>query len=220
MSMNIRNIDAHPEARMEETGCEPIAGRVGHVGGIESFTLDRQRHYFGYDHKRGLVLSAPIDDAAAMARFASRHMQAVYPGRLFGLLGKTGARDEAFWSELVAWSENASDLRAELPERTLTRMRLATGVSKLALAIRENRVVYEFSLDILPCDLLAAAGDGMPRQDGEEDIEAQIAIVSGNAPLPAGREIADVARALQARLNALVQGAHGNWAEMFSMLKS
>jgi hypothetical protein len=211
MSMNTGNIDAP----------EPIAGRTGLAGGIESFTLDRQRFYFGYDHKQGRVLSPAIDDAAAMARFASRHMQAIFPGRLFGLLGKTGPKDEAFWAELVTWSENASDLRPDPPDRALTRMRLVAGVSKLALAIRENRVVYEFALDMLPCDLLVAAGDGMPAPaDGQEDIEAQIAIVSGDTPLPPGREVADVARALQARLNALVQGAHGNWAEMFPMLES
>ncbi|MDH6168788.1 hypothetical protein M2282_003952 [Variovorax boronicumulans] len=209
--MNPGNIDAS----------EPIAGRTGHTGGIESFTLDGRRFYFGYDHKQGQVLSPAIDDAAAMARFASRHMLAIYPGRLFGLLGKTGPKDEAFWAELVTWSENASDLRPDLPDRTLSHMRLVASVSTLALAIMENRVVYGFALDMLPCDLLAAAGDGMPAPaDGQEGIEASIAIVSGNAPLPPGREVADVALALQARLNALVQGAHGNWAEVFPMLES
>jgi len=207
--MNTGNIDAP----------EPIAGRTGLAGGIESFTLDRQRFYFGYAHKQGRVLSPAIDDAAAMARFASRHMQAIFPGRLFGLLGKTGPKDEAFWAELVTWSENASDLRPDLQDRTLTRMQLAAGMSTLALAIRENRVVPEFALDMLPCDLLAAAGDGIPAHGNHQDMASQIAIVSGNAPLPPGRELAGVARALQTRLNALVQGAHGNWAEVFHVLK-
>ena len=202
---------------MQESGWQPIAGRVGHVGGIESFTLDGRRYYFGFDHKQGLVLSPAIDDAAAMAHFASRHMQAIYRGRLFGLLGKTGPRDEAFWAEAVEWAENATDLPGQ-PERTLTRMRLAASVSELALAIEENRVVHEFALDALPCMLLAVAGDGRP--EATEDIETQIAIVSGREPLPPGREIAEVARALQARLNTLVDRAQGNWAQIFSMLKS
>jgi hypothetical protein len=202
---------------MQESGWQPIAGRVGHVGGIESFTLDGRRHYFGFDHKRQLVLSPAIDDAAAMARFASRHMQALYRGRLFGLLGKTGPRDEAFWAEAVEWSENDTDLPGR-PERMLTRMRLAASVSKLGLAIEKNRVVGEFMPDALPCMLLAAAGDGSA--DAAEGIQAEAAIVWGRAPLPPGREIANAARALQARLNALVDGAQGNWAQIFSMLKS
>lgn len=202
---------------MQESGWQPIAGRVGHVGGIESFTLDGRRHYFGFDHKRGLVLSPAIDDAAAMAHFASRHMQAIYRGRLFGLLGKTGPRDEAFWAEAVEWSENDTDLPGR-PERTLTRMRLAASMSKLGLAIEENRVASEFMPDALPCMLLAAAGDGST--DEAEGTQAEIAIVWDREPLPPGREIADTARALQARLNALVDRAQGNWAQIFSMLKS
>ncbi|MDQ0042918.1 hypothetical protein J2W34_003008 [Variovorax boronicumulans] len=202
---------------MQESGWQPIAGRVGHVGGIESFTLDGRRHYFGFDHKQGLVLSPAIDDAAAMAHFASRHMQALYRGRLFGLLGKTGPRDEAFWAEAVEWSENATDLPGQ-PERTLASAQLAASVSELGLAAQENRIAREFMPDALPCMLLAAAGDGSP--DEAEGIQAEIAIVWGREPLPPGREIAEVARALQARLNALVDRAQGNWAQIFSMLKS
>jgi hypothetical protein len=206
---------------MDETDWPPIAGRNGRVGGIESFTLDDRRYYFGFDHKQGLVLSPLIDDADAMARFASHHMLATYPGRLFGLLGKTGPKDKAFWSDMAVWSENASDLCPDLPDRTLTRERLGAVVPALALVIRQNRPMPVFALDTLPCDLLAAAGDGTSKIDGEEEgVEAQIAVIAGQLPAPPGREIATVARGLQARLNALVQGAHGNWAEVFSMLKS
>ncbi|MDP9892144.1 hypothetical protein J2W32_004287 [Variovorax boronicumulans] len=202
---------------MQESGWQPIAGRVGHVGGIESFTLDGRRYYFGFDHKQGLVLSPAIDDAAAMAHFASRHMQALYRGRLFGLLGKTGPRDEAFWAEAVEWSENATDLPGQ-PERTLASAQLAASVSELGLAAQENRIAREFMPDALPCMLLAAAGDGSP--DEAEGIQAEVAIVWGREPLPPGREIADIARTLQARLDALVDRAQGNWAQIFSMLKS
>jgi hypothetical protein len=68
----------------------PLAGRDGHIGGIESLVVDGTRYYFGFDYQSDLVLSPLIDDPVAMARFAVEHMEQT-----------DGKHDEAYWAELV-----------------------------------------------------------------------------------------------------------------------
>ncbi|ROO89204.1 hypothetical protein EDD29_6891 [Actinocorallia herbida] len=80
----------------------PLAGRVGHIAGIESITLDGRRLYFGYDYSDDLVVSPLIDDPAAMARFAAEHLRQT-----------TGAHDAAYWAELVEYAATSSGLAYE-----------------------------------------------------------------------------------------------------------
>ncbi|MDX6739701.1 hypothetical protein [Actinocorallia sp. A-T 12471] len=77
----------------------PLAGRVGHIAGIESITLDGRRLYFGYDYSDDLVVSPLIEDPGAMARFAAEHLRQ-----------RTGAHDAAYWAELVGLAAESSNL--------------------------------------------------------------------------------------------------------------
>jgi hypothetical protein len=53
---------------------EPLAGRDGHLGGIESIFLDNVTYFFGFDYRNDLALSPLINDRDAMACFASIQM--------------------------------------------------------------------------------------------------------------------------------------------------
>ncbi|MFF4095377.1 hypothetical protein ACFYYY_16315 [Streptomyces sp. NPDC001834] len=86
----------------------PLPGRVGHVGGIESLTLDGRRHYFGFDYGSDIIVSPLIDDPDAMAAFASAYMRQT-----------TGTHDAAYWAGLVAAAAGNSAL-AEDTEREFT----------------------------------------------------------------------------------------------------
>jgi hypothetical protein len=55
----------------------PIAGRLGHVGGIESVVVDGHRWFFEFDYRRDWVVSPLIDDEATMSEFASRYMRQI-----------------------------------------------------------------------------------------------------------------------------------------------
>jgi hypothetical protein len=88
---------------------DPLPGRVGHVGGVESLTLDGHRYFFGFDYKSDLVVSPLIDDPDAMAAFASEHMRQ-----------NTGKHDEAYWAELVDWAVEYSDLVEKDADRDFT----------------------------------------------------------------------------------------------------
>ncbi|MFI9628079.1 hypothetical protein [Streptomyces sp. NPDC052042] len=80
---------------------EPLPGRAGHVGGIESLTFDGHHYYFGFDYGSDIVLSPLIGDPAAMAAFASAHMRQT-----------TGAHDRDHWAGLVDAATGRSALAA------------------------------------------------------------------------------------------------------------
>ncbi|WP_416985932.1 hypothetical protein [Streptomyces sp. T028] len=88
---------------------DPLPGRVGHVAGIESLTLDGHRYYFGFDYKSDLVVSPLIDDPDAMAAFAAEHMRQT-----------DGRHGEAYWADLVADAVETSDLVSEETDREFT----------------------------------------------------------------------------------------------------
>jgi hypothetical protein len=97
---------------IETTGLsipDPLPERVGHVGGIESLTLDGVRYHFGFDFSSDLVVSPLIDDPAVMAAFASRHLRQT-----------TGAHDAAYWAELVGWATEESSLVPTDEDRRFT----------------------------------------------------------------------------------------------------
>ena len=96
---------------------DPLPDRIGYVGGIESLTLDGRRYYFGFDFSSDVVLSPLIDDAPAMAAFASEHMRQT-----------TGEHDVAYWEELVALSVEESALVGEDEDRTFVSRDLRGGL--------------------------------------------------------------------------------------------
>lgn len=87
---------------------DPLPGRVGHVGGIESLTLDGHRYYFGFDYSSDIILSPLIDDPEAMAAFASEYMRQT-----------TGSHGEIYWASLAAAATESSDLAGDA-EREFT----------------------------------------------------------------------------------------------------
>ncbi|MFI6578372.1 hypothetical protein ACIBFB_21495 [Nocardiopsis sp. NPDC050513] len=95
------------------SGIAPLPGRDGHVGGIESMTIDGRRYYFGFDYKGDMVVSPLIDDPDAMAAFASEHM-----------LLTDGAHDAAYWRDLVDDAVRESGLCYDT-DRVLTSERLS-----------------------------------------------------------------------------------------------
>ena len=96
---------------------DPLPDRIGYIGGIESLTLDGRRYYFGFDFSSDVVLSPLIDDASAMAAFASEHMRQT-----------TGEHDVAYWEELVALSVEESALVGEDEDRTFLSQDLRGGL--------------------------------------------------------------------------------------------
>ncbi|MFJ9606233.1 hypothetical protein ACIRS1_07725 [Kitasatospora sp. NPDC101176] len=95
----------------------PLPDRDGHVGGIESLTLDGRRYYFGFDYGSDLVLSPLIDDPAVMAAFASTHLRQT-----------TGRHDAAHWGELVAAAADGSGLTDDDASRAFDSARLRDAV--------------------------------------------------------------------------------------------
>ncbi|MFB6837582.1 hypothetical protein [Streptomyces sp. NPDC056361] len=96
---------------------DPLPGRVGHVAGIESLTLDGRRYYFGFDYTSDLVVSPLIDEPEAMAAFAAEHMRQT-----------DGIHDEAYWADLVADAVETSELVWEQPAREFTTTSLRTDL--------------------------------------------------------------------------------------------
>ena len=93
---------------------EPIAGREGQVGGIESMVVDGRRWFFGFGYSMDTAVSPLIDDPARMAQFASDHM-----------LQTDGAHDVAYWRDLVDSSVEESGIVGEDEDRTYDSATLA-----------------------------------------------------------------------------------------------
>jgi hypothetical protein len=98
-----------PEADRARSGAvAPIDGRVGHVGEIESLTVDGRRWFFGFHYGSDLVVSPLIDDAGAMAGFAAAHMRQ-----------RDSAHPADHWSEPVELSVDESELTGADTDREL-----------------------------------------------------------------------------------------------------
>jgi hypothetical protein len=95
----------------------PLPDRIGHVGGIESLTLDGRRYYFGFDYRSDIVVSPLIDDPQAMAVFASEYMRQT-----------TGKHDVAYWDELVASGAEESSLVEDSADREFSSADLRGGL--------------------------------------------------------------------------------------------
>jgi hypothetical protein len=187
----------------------PLAGRDGHVGAIESVTLDGTMHYFGFDFGSDLVLSPLIADPALMVRFASRHMAQ-----------RDGTHDETYWRELVGFAEEGSELSSDDASRTFDSRQLAHAIARLERVRREGTPEPGFAIGYHLRFLLGAAGGWeVPEEAGAEDADVWIAQVAGDEPLADSATLQDIAARLQAHLDALVDAAPGNWAQHFAVLK-
>ena len=188
----------------------PLAGRKGHVGAIESLTLDGTMYFFGFDFGSDLVLSPLIADIDLAARFASQHMAQ-----------RDGVHDEAYWRELAGYAVDGSELSSEPESRTFSSQSLAAAVARLARVRREGTVEPGFAIEYHLRYLLGAAGGWeVPEEAGAEDADEWIDVISGNEPLAEGTTLTDIAGRLQAHLNALVDTAPGNWSTLFAVLKA
>lgn len=188
----------------------PLARRDGHVGAVESITLDGTMQFFGFDFGGDLVLSPLIADAEAMARFASRHMAQ-----------RDGTHDEAYWRELVGCAREDSELCSDEAGRSFDTPALAATIAGLERVRREGTPEPGFAIGYHLRYLLGAAGGwNMPEDVGAEDADVWIAQIAGEAPLADSATLQDVAARLQKHLNALVDAAPGNWATHFAVLRS
>lgn len=183
----------------------PLAGRSGHVGGIESIVLDGVTWWFGFDYSEDLVVSPLIDDIDAMARHASAYM-----------LQRDGAHDTSYWRELA---EGPPELCDDEAERTFTQAALAATMAQLREAQANDAPIPGLALSYHLRYLLCSAGEWVAG-GGFEAANADIALLRGEAALPPDRRYVDAARELRAYLAELVDAAPGNWATLFAILKS
>jgi hypothetical protein len=184
----------------------PLAGRDGHVGGIESLVLDGVTYYFGFDFGSDLVVSPLIDDIDLMARFASQHMQQ-----------RDGSHDEAYWRELAG---EDSELSADAQSRIFTSQELVKAMAELRLVSLNNVAAPNFNLEYHLRYLLASAGEWAAGGDEFEAAGDYISMIRGDMPLPDDTRFSDAAQHLQKHITALISAAPGNWSGLFSMLKS
>ncbi|QNK66684.1 hypothetical protein [Variovorax sp. PAMC26660] len=199
-----------PEPPPASTTPQPLAGRKGHIGGIEALTLDGTLYFFGFDFRSDLVVSPLIPDAALMARFAAEHMEQ-----------RDGVHDETYWRELVGYAVDNSELCSDETSRSFDSQALAAAIASLGRVQREGTPEPGFAIEYHLRYLLGAAGGWeVPEEAGDEDADAWIRLIAGAAPVPEGVSLSDVAARLQRHLNALVDAAPGNWATLFAVLKS
>ncbi|MEV7026236.1 hypothetical protein [Kitasatospora sp. NPDC093558] len=195
----------------------PLPGRVGHVGGIESLTLDGRRYYFGFDHQSDLVLSPLIADAGAMAAFASAHM-----------LQSAGRHDAAHWAGLVAAAAGHSGLTDDDAQREVLSARLRDGLPESG-----SHLLYLLGAATGWDDWFGAAPprvqealdglgfDGGDDEDGDEDGDELEELLDGC--LEAVREFGARARpeewaVARYHLTAAIGHLPANWGLLFAPL--
>jgi hypothetical protein len=183
---------------------EPIAGRKGHVGGIESLNLDGTTWFFGFDYCADLAVSPLISDIDQMARYASVHM-----------LQTDGEQEPAYWRDLAETSIDDSLLSSASGSRNFSIAGLAAIVDALDRAAQADACVPGFAIPHHLQYLLGAAGGWTVET---ADFESAIAIVSGEEQPGADARIADVALWLRGQLRALTEAAPGNWRTLFMAL--
>lgn len=183
----------------------PLPDRIGHVGGIESLTLDGRRYYFGFDYTSDLVVSPLIDDPAAMAAFASEYM-----------CQTTGKHDVAYWEELVASGAEESSLAGDDADRTFSSEDLRGGLPEpdthllyLLGAVTEWDTWFAEAPDV------QRAYDGLGFDDDDSEfLDRCLEAVEkhGARARPAEFAVASF------HLAAAAERAPGNWGTLFGLL--
>lgn len=184
---------------------EPLAGRSGHIGGIESIVLDGTTWWFGFDYSEDLVISPLIDDIDTMARYASAYM-----------LQRDGAHDVAYWRTLAEAGPELCDVEAD---RSFIGVELATAMVQLQRAQADDVPIPDLALGYHLRYLLASAGNWVAA-GGFEAASANIARLRGEQALAEGCRYAEAAHAVRAHLRDLTDAAPGNWSTLFAILKS
>ncbi|WP_020524200.1 hypothetical protein [Catelliglobosispora koreensis] len=187
---------------------KPIAGRVGHVGGIESMTVDGRRWFFGFDYSMDTAVSPLIDDPARMAAFASEHM-----------LQTDGPHDAAYWRDLVDSSVEMSDIVGEDEDRTfdsetLAAQRLTPSTQLMYLmgaATAWNDLFFED--DAVQAAFATIGVKEQDREDWECLDQCIAAVGSGDAGV--SMAAAEVMTAYQ---RFIFGNLPANWPEVFAAL--
>jgi hypothetical protein len=188
-----------------------IAGRKGHVGGIESLILDDVVYYFGFDYQSDLVLSPLIGNAEQMAHFAAEHM-----------LQRDGAHDVAYWRELVGYASDESELCSDIEGRTFSSNALLSMMALLQQVEKNNTPAPSFKLAYHLRYLLGAAGGWLADGDEFDNADDYVAVIRGdNDAAQAAGSIspAEAAKKLRMHLSALLDAAPENWSTLFGMLR-
>lgn len=185
---------------------EPLAGREGSVGGIESIVLDGVTYYFGFDYRMDLVVSPLIADINIMARFASQYMEQL-----------DGLHDVPYWLEVAGYD---SQLCSNVQSRTFTTRELVATMASLRDAQERNAAVPDLAVKYHLRYLLASVGGWAEDEDLFDAADENIAYLRGEEPLPAGTSFAEIAQDLQAHLRDLMDSVPENWSTLFAILKS
>ncbi|MFE3873058.1 hypothetical protein ACFXPX_01515 [Kitasatospora sp. NPDC059146] len=199
--------DGSPHGSRDGSPHEPLPGRVGHVAGIESLTLDGRRHYFAFDHRSDLVVSPLVDDPDAMAAFAAAHLRQ-----------SDGPHDRAYWAALVADAAEASALVDDDAEREFR-----TGALRTELPEPGGHLLYllDAATDLdpatdLPAGLARACerlGHAAPDDDDFADtVDDCLETVATHGPSHHPDEWT-VARGY---LTAAIAALPGNWGLLFT----
>ncbi|MFJ9455486.1 hypothetical protein ACIRST_10440 [Kitasatospora sp. NPDC101447] len=187
----------------------PLPGRVGHVGGIESLTLDGRRHYFGFDYRSDLVVSPLIDDPGAMAAFAAEHMRQT-----------DGRHGEAYWADLVADAVGTSGLVSRNAEREFTTADLRAdlpGPGSHLLYLLDAAGEWDDAFPLPSEARQACARLGFDEDDLAECVDECLrALGEGGAPGEDGRS--DEWTVVRCYVASAVTHLPGNWALLFAPL--
>ncbi|WP_051293708.1 hypothetical protein [Pseudoduganella violaceinigra] len=184
---------------------EPIAERIGHIGGIESLVLDGQTYFFGFDYSNDLVVSPLLDSIDVMAQFAHHYMEQL-----------DGTHDAAYWRDLAQESIAYSELCSELEDRSFSSTQLAATAALIAQAAQDGYSVSGLNIEYHLLYLLSAAGGWA--EPSIDDIETFIAQLTGQETPQSNQSLGAVANELHGALRQLVSAAPGNWATKFATL--
>lgn len=150
-----------------------------------------------------------MDDIDVMARFANKYMEQT-----------DGAHDISYWRDLAEGAREESELCSEVAERTFTTAKLTAMMESLRTARQSNVAAPDFAVEYHLRYLLAAAGEWIAGGEAFDAAENKMKMLRGELSLPKGTDISDMAKALGAHLNELIDAAPENWRTLFKMLKS
>jgi hypothetical protein len=188
---------------------EPVHDRVGHVGGIESLTVDGRRWFFGFDYRLDWVVSPLIDDEARMAAFASQHMRQL-----------DGVHDRAYWRRLVTDSIRVSELTRRPSDREFTSEGLAEQRRQLTPG-HHLRYLLAAAAGWPDSFLEEAAIQSALTILGVEDRNYECLDDAVEALQASDRDTAEAARLVVTRfLDLMLDQAPANWPEVFSALRA
>lgn len=105
----------------------PAANAPRPVAGIESFTMDGQRYFFGHDFGADVVASDLYSDPAEMAAYAAQF-----------LTQRDGDEPAEYWAELVSISVGDSFLSPSIESRTFESNELLSFADAIQYMIDEN----------------------------------------------------------------------------------